>query len=89
MAPDDRFAKRLPAAAFPAALRPIFQESWSYAALAGLVTAVLLMVSHVFGIASSNHLAFRHWIQVVFDPPTGVRIAAALAFAAAVVALRR
>jgi hypothetical protein len=89
MARNEGFAKRLPAAMFPAGLRPFFEESWSYAALGGLATALLLMVAHVFGIASSTHLAFRHWLQVVFDPPTGIRIAAALAFVAAIVSLRR
>jgi len=74
---------------FPPSLQPVFADSWSWAALAGLLTALLLMVSHIFGIASSTHLGFRHWVQVVFDPPTGLRIAAVLVFVAVILVLRR
>jgi len=88
--PDDRdFSKRLPGALFPAALQPMFRDGWVYAAAGGVVTTLLLMVSHVFGLSASSHLGFRQWVALAFDPPTGLRMAGGLVLAAGAVALRR
>jgi len=89
MPQNDDFARRLPGALFPAALTPVFQDGWAYVAGAALLTALLLMGSHIFGLASSHHLGFRQWVELVFDPVTGLRIAGVLVLGAACGVLRR